>query len=50
MDGVNKTLYIPLFGKSYVSKKKIILKDEKAEEIWEKELGVKYSRYWGMLD
>jgi len=37
MDGVNKTLYIPLFGKSYVSKKKIILKDEKAEEIWEKE-------------
>lgn len=37
MDGVNKTLYIPLFGKSYVSKKNIILKDEKAEEIWEKE-------------
>ena len=37
MDGVNKTLYIPLYGKSYVSKKGIILKDEKAEEIWEKE-------------
>lgn len=37
MDSVNKTLYIPLYGKSYVSKKRIILKDEKAEEIWEKE-------------
>ena len=37
MDGVNKTLYIPLYGKSYVSKKGIILKDKKAEEIWEKE-------------
>ena len=37
MDGVNKTLYIPLYGKSYVSKKGIILKDKKAEEIWEAE-------------
>ena len=37
MDCVNKTLYIPLYGKSYVSKKGIILKDKKAEEIWEKE-------------
>ena len=37
MDEVNKTLYIPLFGKSLVSKKGIILKDTKAEEIWEKE-------------
>ena len=37
MDSVNKTLYIPLYGKSYVSKKGIILKDVKAEEIWEKE-------------
>ena len=37
MDSVNKTLYIPLYGKSYVSKKGIILKDEKAEEIWDKE-------------
>lgn len=37
MDSVNKTLYIPLYGKSYVSKKGIILKDKKAEEIWEKE-------------
>ena len=37
MDNVNKTLYIPLYGKAYVSKKGIILKDTKAEEIWEKE-------------
>ena len=37
MNNVNKTLYIPLYGKSYVSKKGIILKDKKAEEIWEKE-------------
>ena len=37
MDSVNKTLYIPLYGKSFVSKKGIILKDPKAEEIWEKE-------------
>ena len=35
MNSVNKTLYIPLYGKSYVSKKEIILKDTKAEEIWE---------------
>ena len=34
MDSVNKTLYIPLFGKSYVSKRGIILSDPKAEEIW----------------
>jgi O-methyltransferase involved in polyketide biosynthesis len=34
MDNVNKTLYIPLYGKSYVSQKGIILRDEKAEEIW----------------
>lgn len=37
MNGVNKTLYIPLYGKAAVSKKGIILKDTKAEEIWEKE-------------
>ena len=37
MNDVNKTLYIPLYGKSYVSKKGIILKDKKAEEIWEAE-------------
>ena len=37
MDSVNKTLYIPLFGKSYISKRGIILHDPKAEEIWEEE-------------
>lgn len=37
MNCVNKTLYIPLYGKAYVSKKGIILKDKKAEEIWNKE-------------
>lgn len=35
MNNVNKTLYIPLYGKAYVSKKEIIIKDEKAEEIWD---------------
>ena len=34
MNGVNKTLYIPLYGKAYVSRKNIIIKDKKAEEIW----------------
>lgn len=34
MNSVNKTLYIPLYGKSYVSKKGIILQDPKAESIW----------------
>ena len=37
MENVNKTLYIPLYGKSYVSKKGIILRDKKAEEIWDAE-------------
>ena len=37
MNSVNKTLYIPLYGKSYVSKKNIILKDEMAEKIWDAE-------------
>jgi len=37
MNEVNKTLYIPLYGKSLVSKQGIILHDKKAEEIWEKE-------------
>lgn len=37
MDGVNKTLYIPLYGKALVSRKGILLHDPKAEEIWEKE-------------
>ena len=34
MNSVNKTLYIPLYGKAYVSRKGIILDDKKAEEIW----------------
>jgi len=34
MNSVNKTLYIPLYGKSFVSKRGIILRDPKAEEIW----------------
>lgn len=34
MDSINKTLYIPLYGKSLVSKKGIILKDETAEYIF----------------
>ena len=37
MNGVNKTLYIPLYGKAYVSKKGLFLNDKKAEEIWEAE-------------
>ena len=37
MNNVNKTLYIPLYGKALVSKKGIILSDKKAEEIWESE-------------
>ena len=37
MNNVNKTLYIPLYGKAYVSGKGIILSDKKAEEIWQQE-------------
>ena len=37
MDSINKTLYIPLYGKSYVSKKGLFLDDKKAEEIWQAE-------------
>lgn len=37
MNNVNKTLYIPLFGKAFVSRKGIILDDKKAEDIWDKE-------------
>lgn len=37
MNNVNKTLYIPLYGKAYVSKKGLFCKDKKAEEIWGKE-------------
>ncbi|MBO7344436.1 MAG: class I SAM-dependent methyltransferase, partial [Clostridia bacterium] len=36
MNSVNKTLYIPLYGKALVSKRGIILDDKKAEEIWGK--------------
>ena len=34
MNNVNKTLYIPLYGKAYVSAKGLFLDDKKAEEIW----------------
>lgn len=37
MNEVNRTLYIPLYGKSYVSQRGIILRDPKAEAIWKKE-------------
>ena len=37
MSNVNKTLYIPLYGKSYVSQKGLFLHDPKAEQIWEAE-------------
>ncbi len=34
MDSVNKTLYIPLYGKAYVSRKGVLLSDPTAEAIW----------------
>ena len=37
MDPVNKTLYIPLFGKALVSRMGILLHDSRAEAIWDKE-------------
>ena len=37
MDSVNKTLYIPLYGKALVSRKDLFLHDPRAEEIWAKE-------------
>ena len=37
MDSVNKTLYIPLYGKSRVSKRGLFLHDKRAEEIWSAE-------------
>lgn len=37
MNEVNKTLYIPLYGKAQVSKKGVILHDSIAEKIWDKE-------------
>lgn len=37
MNQVNKTLYIPLYGKAYVSRRGLLLQDKKAEEIWLRE-------------
>ena len=37
MNAVNKTLFIPLYGKAYVSRRGLFLEDKKAEEIWNKE-------------
>ena len=37
MNNVNKTLYIPLFAKSFVSKKGLFIKDGHAEKIWDSE-------------
>ena len=34
MNNVNKTLYIPLYGKAYVSSRSLFLHDPKAQEIW----------------
>lgn len=34
MNSVSKTMYIPLYGKAYVSSRGMILRDPKAEEIW----------------
>jgi len=37
VNNVNKTLYIPLYGKAYVSRRGLILRDKKAEQIWAQE-------------
>ena len=37
MDSVNKTLYIPLYGKAYVSRRGLFLNDTRAEAIWDAE-------------
>ena len=37
MDPVQRTLYIPLYGKAYISRRGLLLQDPKAEEIWENE-------------
>lgn len=37
MNEIQKTLYIPLYGKAYVSRKGLFLHDPMAEEIWEAE-------------
>ena len=49
MTEVQKTLYIPLYGKQFVTGKGVILRDEKAVEIWQKEgfsLSRKASSKW----
>lgn len=35
MDAVNKTLYIPLYGKAMVSRRDILLRDPDAEQLWD---------------
>lgn len=35
MDNVNKTLYIPLYGKALVSRRGLLLRDPDAERIWD---------------
>jgi O-methyltransferase involved in polyketide biosynthesis len=37
MSGVNKTMYIPLYGKAFVSSKGLFLSDKMAEKIWSAE-------------
>ena len=44
MNEVNKTLYIPLYGKTQISKKGIILHDPMAERIWND--GIINILYW----
>ena len=34
MNEINKTLFIPLYGKALISRMGIILRDKKAEELW----------------
>ena len=49
MDHVNKTLYIPLYGKAKVSQMGIILEDRTAEKIWAENavlLGKKSKSKW----
>ena len=37
MTEINKTLYIPLYGKAAVSRRGVILRDPDAEHIWQEE-------------
>ena len=49
MDPVNKTLYIPLYGRAWVSRRGLLIKDPSAEAIWDTEgfpLGRKASSKW----